>query len=123
MPEAPDVEPKEKQRRLVHGHSVVADVSTHHRLQPLTPFRNGGWHASLKFGFHRVQLRLQPFAYRLPQHRVHSVASLLHADMRKAKKVECLRLPFSTPLPVLDRAPCTFQKSRFLGMEFQVEIL
>jgi hypothetical protein len=26
---------------LVHGHSVVADVSTHHRLQPLTHFRNG----------------------------------------------------------------------------------
>src|SRR5713226_9199651 len=122
IPEAPDLEPKEKQRRLVHGHSVVADVSTHHRLQPLTHFRNGSVHASLKFGFHRVQLRLQPFAYRLPQHRVHSVASLLHADMRKAKKVECLRLPFSTPLPVLDRERSKFQKSRFLGMQFQVEL-
>src|SRR5882724_15104 len=92
------------------------------RMQPLTQFRDGSMHASLKFGFHLVQLRLQPLAYRLPQHRVHSVASLLHADMRKAKKVECLRLPFSTPLPVLDRERSKFQKSRFLGMQFQVEL-
>jgi hypothetical protein len=122
MPEAPDLEPKENQRRLVHGHSVVADVSTHHRLQPLPHFRNGSVPAALKFGFHGVQLRLQPFAYRLPQHRVHSVASLLHADMRKAEKVECLRLPFSTPLPVLVCERSKFQKSRFLGMQFQVEL-
>src|SRR5882724_11241062 len=122
IPEAPDLKPKEKQRRLVQGHSVVTVVSTHHRLQPLTQFRDGSMHASLKFGFHLVQLRLQPLAYRLPQHRVHSVASLLHADMRKAKKVECLRLPFSTPLPVLDRERSKFQKSRFLGMQFQVEL-
>src|SRR6266404_4496831 len=121
-PEAPDLKPKEKQRRLVQGHSVVTVVSTHHRLQPLAQFRDGSMHASLKFGFHLVQLRLQPVAYRLPQHRVDSVASLLHADMRKAKKVACLRLPFSTPLPVLDRERSKFQKSRFLGMQFQVEL-
>ena len=57
------------QRRLVHGHSVVADVSTYNRLQPLALFGDGFVHPSLKFGFHLVQLRLQPFAYRLPQHR------------------------------------------------------
>ena len=33
MPEPTDSEPEKRQRRLVHGHSVVADVSTHHRLQ------------------------------------------------------------------------------------------
>jgi hypothetical protein len=54
MPEAAHLEPKEKQRRLVHGHSVVADVSAHHRLQPFAKFRNGRVHASLKFGFHLV---------------------------------------------------------------------
>jgi len=89
IPEAPDLKPKEKQRRLIQGHSVVTVVSTHHRLQPLTQFGDGSVHASLKFGFHRVQLRLQPLADRLPHHRIHSVASLLHADMRKAKEVEC----------------------------------
>src|SRR5258708_33783779 len=103
MPEAPDLEPKEKQRRLVPGHSVVADVSTHHRLQPLAYFGDGFLHASLKFGFHLVQLRLQPFAHRLPQHRKPSMAPLLHADVREAKKVERLRFPFSTPLPLNTR--------------------
>src|SRR5205807_9651175 len=71
---------------------------------------------------HLVQLRLQPFADRLPQHRVHSVAPLLHADMREAEKVECLGLPFSTPLPVVDRKRTKFQQPRFLGMQFQVEL-
>jgi len=73
-------------------------------------------------GIHRVQLRLQPFADRLPQHRVHSVAPLLHADMREAEKVECLGLPFFTPSPVLDRKRTKFQQPRFLGMQCQVEL-
>src|SRR5207249_6882621 len=97
-------------------HPVISDVSTHHRLQPLAQFGDGFVHASLKFGFHPVQLCLQPFADRLPQHRIHSIASLLHADVRKAKKVERLRLPFSTPLPVIDRERTKLQQPRFLGM-------
>src|SRR5437879_1724920 len=60
--------------------------------------------------------------FRSPQHRVHSVAPLLHADMREAEKVECLGLPFSTPLPVVDRKRTKFQQPRFLGMQFQVEL-
>src|SRR6202043_1535985 len=96
MPEPADSEPKNRQRRLVHGHTVVSDVSTYNRLQPLTLFGDGFVHSSLKFGFHLGQLRLQPFAYRLPQHRVPSIAPLLHADMRKAEKVERFGLPFST---------------------------
>jgi hypothetical protein len=38
IPEPSHLGPKQKQRRLVPGHSVVADVSTYHRLQPLTLF-------------------------------------------------------------------------------------
>ena len=122
MPEPSHLESKESQRRVVHGHSVIPEVSTHHRLQPLALFGDGFVHAPLKLGFHRVQLRLQSFADRLPQHRVHSVAPLLHADMREAEKVECLGLPFSTPLPVVDRKRTKFQQPRFLGMQFQVEL-
>jgi len=79
-------------------------------------------HPSLKFGFHLVQLRLQPFADRLPQHREPSVAPLLHTDMCEAKKVERLRFPFSTPLPLVDRIRTELQQSRFLGMQFQIEL-
>src|SRR6266478_3398050 len=122
MPEPSHSESKKSQRRVVHGHPIIPEVSTHHRLQPLALFGDGFMHAPLKLGFHRVQLRLQPFADRLPQHRVHSVAPLLHADMREAEKVECLGLPFSTPLPVVDRKRTKFQQPRFLGMQCQVEL-
>src|SRR5260370_40986732 len=38
MPIPGDSESKERQRRLVHGHSEVAKVSTHNRPQPLALF-------------------------------------------------------------------------------------
>src|SRR5215469_11443719 len=122
MPEPPHLEAKEPQRRLVHGYTVIADVSTHHCLQPLAQCGDRFMHAPPKFGFHRIQFCLQPFANRLPQHRVHSVASLLYADMRKAEEVECFRPPFTTPLPVIDRKPTKLQQSCFLGMQFQMEL-
>src|SRR6266851_7118843 len=48
MPEPPYLEPEQTQRRMVHGHSVVASVSTHHRLQPLTQLGDGFVQSSLK---------------------------------------------------------------------------
>ncbi len=123
MPKPTDSEPKNRQRRLVHGHSVVSKVSTHHRLQPLALFGDGFVHPSLKLGFHLIQLRLHPFAYRLPQHRKPSIAPFLYADVRKAQEVEGLRFPFSTPLPLVDRMRTELQQSRLYGMQFQVELL
>ena len=122
MPEPSHLEPKDPQRVLVQGHSVVLDVSTHHRLQPLALFGDGFVHPSLKLGFHLVQLRLQPFAYRLPQHRKPSITPLLYADVRKAQEVERLGLPFSTPLPAVDRIRTELQQACFLRMQFQVEL-
>jgi len=94
MPEPSNLKPKRPQRRSVHGHTVVPDVATQDRLQPLTLVGDGFVHAPLNLGFHRVQLRLHPFADRLPQHREHSVAS------RKAEKV-C----FVNGVQHLDRGP------------------
>ena len=122
MPEPSYLEPKNPQRVLVPRHTVIPDVPTHHRLQPLAQFGNGFVHASLKLGFHLIQFRLQPFTDRLPQHRVPSIAPLLHADVREAKKIERLRFPFSTPLPLVDRKRTKLQQPRFLGMQFQVEL-
>jgi hypothetical protein len=116
VPEPPYLEPKNPQRVLVPRHTVISDVSTHHRLQPRAYFGDGFMHASLKFGFHLVQLRLQPFANRLPQHREPSIAPLLHADVRKTQEVERLRFPFSTPLPLVDRKRTELHKSRLLRL-------
>src|SRR6266852_9929203 len=111
MPKPANSESKSRQRRLVHGHSVVAKVSTYNRPQPLALFGDGFVHSSPKLGFHLIQLRLQPFPYRLPQHREPSIAPFLHADMGKAEKVERLRFPFSSPLPAVDRVWTELQES------------
>ena len=123
MPMPADSEPKKRQRRLVHGHSVVAKVSTHNRPQPLALLGDGFVHSSLKLGFQLVQLRLQPLADRLPHHREPSIAPLLHANVCKSEEVERLRLPFSTPLPLVDRIGTELEKSRFLRVQFQIELL
>jgi hypothetical protein len=117
MPEPSHLESKYMQRMVVSGHTVIAKVSTHHRLQPLAHFGDRFMPASLERGFHLVQLRLQPFAYRLPQHRKPSIAPLLHADVRKAQEVERLWLPFSTPLSLVDRIATELQHSCFLGVQ------
>jgi hypothetical protein len=88
MPRPADSESERRQRRLVDGRSVVAKVSTDNRPQSLALLGDGLVHALLKLGFHRIQLRLQPLAYRLPQHREPSIALLFHADAPKAEKVE-----------------------------------
>src|ERR1017187_2318791 len=93
MPEPAYLESERAQRVAVHGHSVIADVSTHHRPQPLACVLDGSVHSSSQLGFHRVQLRLLPLANRLPHYREVPVASLLPTDMREAEKVERLRLP------------------------------
>src|SRR5947207_12229298 len=44
MPKPSYLESKKSQRRVVQGHSVIPDVSTHHRLQPLALFGDGFVH-------------------------------------------------------------------------------
>ena len=120
MPEPAYLESERAQCAAVHGHSVIADVSTHHRPQPLACV--GSVHSLSQLGFNRVQLRLQPLTNRLPHYREVTVAPLFPADMREAEKVERLRLPFSAPLPVSSRERSELQKPRFVGMQFQAEL-
>jgi len=113
MPEPPDLEPKQVQRRAVHRHTGVADMPPNNRAQPRAHCRNRVVHASSEFGLYRAQLRLQSLANRLPYHREASVASLLRADMREAEEVERLRLPFAASAPVVDRIWTAFQADAF----------
>jgi hypothetical protein len=41
VPEPPHLEPKKSQRRVVHGHAVIPNVPTYHRLQPFALFGMG----------------------------------------------------------------------------------
>src|SRR6266851_1798992 len=122
MPEPARVEPKQVERRSVHGHPVVADVSLDHRAQPLTDLRDGVVHASPEFGGDLTQLSLQPRTNRLPQHRKPSVASLLPADVREAEEVESFGLPLTASRSVLSRAGAELQEPGLLGMQLQSEL-
>src|SRR6266478_2974308 len=122
MPEPTYLEPKRVQRRTVGRHSVITNVSTYDRPQPLTHFRDGVMHAAFEFGLHLAQFRLQPFANRLPQDRKASVPPLLPTDVGEAEEVERLRFPFSALLPVFGCERSELQQPRFLGMQFQAEL-
>ena len=121
-PEPPYLVPKRTQRRTVHGHPEVADVSTDDRAQTLAHLGDGIVHAPPELGLHLTQLRLQPLADRLPQHREPSVTPLLPADVRESEEVERLGLPFSAPLAVVGRKRAELHKARFLRMQFQSEL-
>ena len=98
MPEPADLEPE---RGAAPGCSWARRSSGCARRRPSAAtclLRDGVVHASPQLGFDLAQLRLQPLADRLPQHREASVAPLLPADVREAEKVERLRLPLSAPL-------------------------
>ena len=122
VPEPTDAEPKRLQRRAVRRHTVIANVSTHDRSQPVAHFRDGIMHAPFELSLDLTQLRLQPFTNRLSQHGETSIAPLLPANVREAEKVERLRFPVSALLPVFGRERSELQQSRFLGMQFQDEL-
>jgi len=97
MPEPTDLEPKGTQRRAVGRHSVITDVSAHDRSQPPAHFRDGIMHAPFELDLDLAQLRLQPFAYRLSQHREPSIAPLLPADVRVSRPAEFHHQPLAEP--------------------------
>ena len=55
VPEQACPKPERAHSRAVHGHSVIADVSTNDRPQPLAYFRDGVVHASSEFVFYLAQ--------------------------------------------------------------------
>ena len=110
MPEPAHLEPEDVQRRTVHGHSVVADVSPDDRAQPRAHRRDGVMQASPELGFDLAQLRLQSFANRLPQHREASVAPLLPADVRSGRTMARTGLRM---MPTFPRPSLSFRTAGF----------
>ena len=60
---------KGSQRRTVHGHTVIAEVTQQDRAQISPLFRDGRVHALPQFDFKFPQLGLPPLPHRLPQNR------------------------------------------------------
>ena len=121
-PHAPDREAEHTDGRAVHRYAVVTHVSENHRTQVFANLRDGVVHARFELGFHRLKLRLQPFAHRLTQNRKPALASL-PAAVREAKEVEGLRCTSITAfLTVRSRIATELDKSRLLGVQFQPEV-
>src|SRR5579864_1778239 len=103
----------------ISRHAVVTHVAENNRTQVLANLGDGVVHARLKFGLHRLKLRLPPFAHRLTQHREATLACL-PATVREAKEVEApRRAPITTRLSITPRTASELDQSRLLGVQFQ----
>jgi len=107
--------------RAIAGHSVVTDMPGNHRTQIGALLRDRQVHASPKFGFHRLELRLQPYTHRLPPHRKPPLPCFRTA-VRETEEVEGVGLPLATLPPLLGRVAAKAEQSRFVGMQFQAEL-
>jgi len=102
MPEVTDREAEVSESVPVARHSKVSDMPANNGFQPCSDFRDRVMHASPQFGLHRLQLGLQPFADRLPEHGKPSSARL-PAQVLEAEKVEGLRLSQTVALAIGSR--------------------
>src|SRR5271155_2097438 len=108
-------------RRAVHRDAVVTHVTENHRTQVLANLGDGVVQACFKFGFHRLELRLPPFAHRLTQHRKAALACL-PATVREAKEVKASGCaPIPAILSVAPRTASKLDQPRLLGVQFQPE--
>ncbi len=112
--------PKRVQGGTVQRNTVVPVVPEDDRPQICALLRNGLMQALPEFGFHRLQLRLQPRAYRLTQHREPPLPGLRTA-MCETQKVEGLRLPVAPRSSVRIGKATEFEETRLVGMQRQPE--
>src|SRR5438128_3297002 len=104
----------------VHGHAGIAHVSENNRANISALASHGRVQASLKFGFHRLELRLPPLSHRQPQHREPALTRL-RAAMREAEEVKGLRLALATRTCATRRQAAEAQQSRLVGMQLETE--
>ena len=91
-PQITDCLAKSAQRRAVHGHPVVAEMTHQDRAQIRSLFPNGRVQASPQLFFQGSQLGLPPQSHRLSQYREVSLPSF-PAARRKSRKLNVSGLP------------------------------
>src|SRR5258708_27361833 len=109
------------QRRSVHGHPVIAEMTQQDRAQVRSLFRDRRMQTLPQFVFQRPQFRLPPLPHRLSQHREMPLPGL-PATMREAQEVERFRFPAATLSPILLRIAAKLDDARFVGVQFQPEL-
>jgi len=121
MPETSDLEAEQEQRRGIHGHPVVLQVSLEHTAQPLSDFREGVMHPLPEFGIDLSQLRLEPRPLDLAQDRKHSIGAFAAADRGEAQEVEGLGFSLSPASAVAIGKGAELDETGLVWMQFQGE--
>src|SRR5215831_13223600 len=111
---------KSAQRRAVHRHPVVAEVTHQDRAQIRALFPNGRVHASPQLLVQGSQLGLPSLSHRLSQYREVSLPSF-PATMRKTQEVERLRFAAAKLLSILFRKAAELDNARFVGMQLKAK--
>jgi hypothetical protein len=109
---------KRAQRRAIHGHPVITEVTEQDRAQVSPLFSNGRVHASPQFLFQSPQLGLPSLPHRLSQYREVALPSF-PAAVRKTQEVERLRFAAPALSSILFRKAAKFDDSRFVGMQLE----
>jgi len=104
------------QRRAIHGHSVIPEVTQQDRAQVSARFPDGRVQASLQLFFQSPQLGLPPLPHRLSQHREVPLPGF-PATVRKTQEVERLRWAVATISTISFRPAAELDDSRFVGMQ------
>jgi len=105
--------PEHAQCPSVDRHGVVVEVALDDRPEPLAGLRYRFMHPSAELLLDFQQLGSHSFADRFALHSVTPVP-VLPADMRESQKIERLRLPFSSLVPVLLGEPPELNPARLV---------
>src|SRR5262252_8066148 len=119
-PQIPHCPAEGAQRRAIHGHPVIAEVTQQDRAQVRSLFPNGCMHASPQLFFQGPQLGLPPLPHRLSQYREMPLPGF-PATVRKAQEVERLRWAVATVSSILFRISAELNDSRFVGMQLEAK--
>src|SRR5438128_9770231 len=121
VPQVLDVVDKAVQRGAVERHSIILVVPSQHRSDPLALLFQWIMHSSPKLLFQSFQLRLHSLPHRLAHYREPS-PSRLPADVREAQKVERLRFPLASTLPIPHCMPAELDQPSLFFMQRQLEL-
>lgn len=120
IPEPAQLIPKGAHGCRVMGHAVVLVVAQQHASQLSSSVPHRSVHATAKLQLEFIQFGLHLLAFGPAQHDELSLSALT-AYVRKAQKIESLRLTFPASCPVFSHEATELDQARLFHVEFQME--
>jgi hypothetical protein len=121
MPESTHLRAERVETAGVSRYRVVVEVALHDRFEPCPCLRHGIVHALAELQLNLLQFGPYALADRRTPHGVRPFP-VLPANVRKAQKIERLKLSFSSLLPVSFGKPPKLDPARLVRVEFQPKL-